>query len=91
LSLNYQSKKTLEVYKEPAEKPAGGKYFLGFSFVELISQNNRYLIPKGDANEIKHLLFKFKWNGENHQVRYIPDEKVVTLPLNLNVYKINKL
>lgn len=91
MSLNYQSRKKLQIYKEPAEKPQVGEYFLGFSFVELISQNNKYLECKGKGEEIKHLLFKFKWNDQTHQVRYIPDENVSRLPLNINVYNINKL
>ena len=91
MSLNYQSSKNLKLAKEPSEKPLEGKYYLGFSFVELISQHNRYLKSAIYEEEVKHLIFKFKWNGENHQVRYIPNEGVTELPLDINVYLINKL
>lgn len=91
MSLNYQSMKSLKLAKEPAEKPMEGKYFIGFSFAELVSQNNKYLYLQAKEEEIKHLLFKFKWNGENHQVRYVPDDKIIELPLSINVYAINKL
>jgi hypothetical protein len=90
MSLNYQSRKALTMYKEPAEKPVEGKYFLGLSFVELISQNNKYLHCMNYKEEIKHLMFKFKWNGVSHQVRYLPTENVTELPLKINVYFINK-
>ena len=92
MSLNYQSKKRLEIYKQPEEKEnISGKYFLGFSFVELISQHNKYLQSR-NKDEIKHLVFKFKWNGINHQIRYIP-ENISTrqYPLDINVYFINKM
>lgn len=89
LSLNYQSKKALKLLKEPAEKPLEGKYFLALSFIELISQNNGYLHhPKSD---LKHLILKLKWNGVNHQVRYIPETGLSALPLHINVYDINKI
>lgn len=92
MSLNYQSKKNLKLMKEPAEKQIEGKYLLGFSFVELISQNNRYLTSYSMDTEIKHLVFKFKWNGENHRVRYIPEASTTDeLPLNLKVYNIHKM
>ena len=73
MSLNYQSKKSLKLLKEPAEKPTEGKFFLGLSFIELISQNNKYL-QSYNSEEVKHLMFKFKWNGVSHQVRYVPDQ-----------------
>jgi hypothetical protein len=85
-NLNYQSRTALMMYKDPAE----GKYFLGLSFVELISQNNKYLHRMNYKEEIKHLMFKFKWNGVSHQVRYLPTENVTELPLKINVYFINK-
>ena len=90
MSLNYQSKKRLEIYKQP-EKNVCGQYFLGFSFVELISQHNKYLQSRS-KDEIKHLVFKFKWNGINHQVRCIP-ENISTrqYPLDINVCLINKM
>lgn len=92
MSLNYQSKKKLEIYKQPEEKHnVNGQYFLGFSFVELISQHNKYLQTL-HKDEIKHLVFKFKWNGINHQVRYIPENSSISqYPLDINVYLINKI
>lgn len=93
MSLNYQSKKKLEVYKPISdERPSEGKYFLGFSFVDLISQNNRYLDNKVNQDEIKHLIFKFNMGEQSHQIRYVPEESTTTrYPLNINVYFINKI
>lgn len=91
MSLNYQSRKSLKLFKEPKEKFIEGKYFLGFSIIELISQNNKYFSGNIYNEEIKHLLFKFKWKGENHQIRYIPDKNITEFPLNITVYFINKM
>lgn len=91
MSLNYQSRKHMQLMKEPSEALYKGKYFLGFSFVELISQHNRYLRPEYMNKDVKNLIFKFKWKGDHHQVRYVPDDKIEELPLDITVYFINKL
>ena len=92
MSLNYQSKKKLKIMQNPKEKSVEGQYFLWLSFVELISQNNKYLDTKLFSDEIKHLIFKFKFEENTYQVRYVPDDNNTShLPLSINVYKMNKM
>ena len=91
MSLNYQSKKKLKILKNPQENFIEGQYLLWFSFAELISQNNTYLESKLFSDEVKHLIFKFKWEDNTYQIRYVPDDNITHLPFAINVYKLNKM
>jgi hypothetical protein len=90
LSINYQSRRRTKISKEQAIKQIHGDYFLGFSFVELVSQKNSYLEIHEDQEELKHLLFRFEWEGNMHQVRYVPDNNIIDFPLSIKVFHIHK-
>jgi len=67
------------------------EFYLGFSFIELISWWRPFLFVCQDLKVQTAYFLKFKLGGKHHQVKYVPDESLVKeIGLGIQVWTLNK-